>query len=131
MHLNIGQSQRITVEAPLLWGGDPVLQVVAGEKYHIVVPPGQYWYDSWVKTTPKGFFNPLLWFSGRRVKGVKCFALCGSIGQGDQPYCFYIGDQDTDLTVPKSGNLYFFPNDSKDHYGNNSGRVVVAVRRLG
>lgn len=85
--------------------------------------------DSCIKTNVEGFFNPLLWISGRRMRGVKCFVLCGTIGK-DESNHFKIGSSLTNFTVPATGELYFFPNDSISHYDNNSGTIEVIVTRI-
>jgi hypothetical protein len=129
MHLTPSQSTPITIQAIDFHAGDPVLHVEAGETYSFACPPGQQWKDSWVKTGPDGFVNLLLWISGRRLKGVKCFCLCGSIGKDDK-HLFAIGSRLDQYEMPASGDLYFFANDYKNAYKNNSGSINVVVTRL-
>lgn len=128
MHILPHQSVTVSVDARELFGGTPLLSVTKGEVYSFSADKKQVWKDSWVKTNVEGFFNILLWFSGRRVNGVKCFALCGTIGK-DETNHFKIGSSLSNFTIPTTGELYFFPNDSIRHYDNNEGTIEVVVTR--
>lgn len=129
MNISPGQTVTISVEATELFGGSPILTVTKGDVYSFSASKHQIWEDSWVKTNVEGFFNPLLWISGRRVRGVKCFALCGTIGK-DESHHFRIGSSLEHFDVPATGKLYFFPNDSISHYHNNKGTIEVVVTRI-
>lgn len=110
------------------YGGSPVLRVEAGEIYNFECPAGQQWKDWYVSSGPDGFSNPLLLLSGRRLKGVKCFTLCGAVGKNED-HLFRIGHRLTGYQVPVSGDLYFFANDAWKFYGNNKGEMRVNVTR--
>lgn len=127
--LVIGDALEIKVCAKEKFSAHPAIFVNKGECYAFKTLPNQRWKDWFIKTTPKGFFNFLLLFSGRRVKKVKCFALCGTI-QKNEEHHFYIGNTNVEHTVPISGDLYFFANDYIKAYGNNKGAISVNVKRL-
>lgn len=110
------------------YGGSPVLRVEAGEIYNFECPAGQQWKDWYVSSGPDGYSNPLLLLSGRRLKGVKCFTLCGAVGKSEE-HLFRIGHSLTGYQVPVSGDLYFFANDAWKFYGNNKGEMRVKVTR--
>jgi hypothetical protein len=128
MRVSINEDILITIQAKDLYGGTPTLTVEAGQIYSFEVLPNQEWHDAFIRTDADGFFNFLLWFSGRRVKGVKCFTLCGTIGQNEEQH-FKIGQNLQHFKISTSGELYFFPNDSIRHYGNNKGSIKLTVRR--
>lgn len=129
LKLQPGESVNVIVEAKDLFGGDPELIVEKGEYYLFEVPENQKWKDWCINTNADGFINPLLLISGRRVKGVRCFTLCGTIGKNED-YHFKIGSFLENYKIPISGSLYFFPNDSIRHYSNNSGAILVTVTRI-
>lgn len=101
------------------------LPVHKGDVYEFRCDPGQHWKDWWIKTNADGFFNLLAWIAGLRVKGVKCFCLCGCYND-DEATAFPIGLHKT-ITIEKDGYLSFFANDSKNHYGNNKGTIDMTI----
>jgi hypothetical protein len=127
--INKNQEIQITVVAKDIYGGFPTLNVLAGEIYNFQVMENQTWIDSWYKTTPKGFWNFLLIFAKSRVPKAKCFCLCGTINK-DESNHFEIGEKLENYTVPIDGFLYFFPNDSINHYENNKGEINLFVKRI-
>lgn len=128
MILQIGQSVTVVVRAKLKFGGDVDIDVKVGEVYSCYADMDQVWKDSFISTNAEGFMNPLLLFSGRRLSGVRCFTLCGTINQ-DELNHFKIGSSQAGVVMPDSGKLYFFANDSSMHYSNNHGLLVVTVTR--
>lgn len=129
MKLPINLPTQIEVQAKSRHGGDPTFFVEPGEVYRFEVLPGQRWKDWWIPSGPKGYFNFLLWFAPPRLKGVNCFALCGTIGQDEQHH-FHIGEKLERYEVPVAGELYFFPNDAYDYYDNNKGSIRLTMTRL-
>lgn len=125
--MSIGKEINIKVNSIELDSSEPVITVNAGEIYEISVNANQFWCDSFVRTSPDGFFNPLLLLSGRRLKGVKC--LCGTIN-ADENNHFKIGSGIHLFTMPQSGKLFFFANDSIKHYSNNSGSISLVLKRI-
>lgn len=128
-HLEINQQMEIKVEANLHFGGDIILDVFKDEQYSFQVGQEERWTDWFKKTDADGFWNPLLLISKPRLRGVKCFALCGTIGQ-DETNHFAIGSSLRNHTISVSGQLYFFPNDSFKHYDNNKGMIIVQLKRV-
>ncbi len=124
-----GESVFIRINAKDLYGGKPELAVLKGEYYSFKVPEGQKWKDLWFSTDANGYFNPLLLISGRRVPGVRCFTLCGTIGKNEDHH-FKIGSLLENYQIPVNGSLCFFPNDSIRHYDNNCGTINVEVTRI-
>lgn len=127
--LALNDSIAIRVQADKLFGGDTVLSVNEGEEYDFEVAQSEHWTDWRKKTDADGFWNPFLIFSTKRIEGVRCFTLCGTIGKNEFNH-FSIGSERRNFPVPTSGDLYFFPNDSIKHYGNNKGSIVVKVTRV-
>jgi hypothetical protein len=128
MRLNPGQTQTVHIEAIKTFGGDPVIEVKQGEKYSFTAAEGKTWTDWFIPSTAKGFWNIILPDSMKRVRGAKCFELCGTINEGEENH-FRIGMYLPGYTITVSGDLYFFPNDSIKHYGNNKGYMKVVVKR--
>jgi hypothetical protein len=90
------------------------LPVAAGQIIEFECDKNQRWQDLFVRTSPDGFFNPLAWIAGLRVRGVKCFALCGCYND-DVRTAFKIGTGCT-IRVEKDGFLSFFANDTDGYY---------------
>ena len=101
----------------------PVRQSVS---YHITADGSQRWYDWFVKTSPKGYWNPLALMAGLRVKRAKCFCLCGCYDD-DITTAFPIGEG-CEVVADRNGYLSFFANDTEDYYGNNKGSIVVKIK---
>ena len=117
----------------LIHAADPVspagILTEAGEQYHIRTDRSERWKDAWISSSPKGFFNILAWLAGMRVKGAKCFCLCGLLN-GQEQSAFAIGLERV-LDVPEGGGtLQFFANDTPGYYHNNSGHIRLQVQRL-
>jgi hypothetical protein len=104
------------------------LRVAPGQVYQFTCDRQQRWWDLFIPTGPEGFFNPLALLPGLRVKGVRCFCLCGVYDRQDET-AFPIGSG-RELVVPRGGNLAFFANDARNFYGNNRGSVQLRVRRV-
>lgn len=127
--MKIGDQISVIVNAKELYSSEPKISVNIGESYEIKVEKNQCWKDWFVNTSPDGFFNPLLFLSGRRVKGVKCFCLCGTINANEEHH-FKIGSGTHEFIIEHNGTLLFFPNDSINHYNNNSGSISLEIKRI-
>ena len=103
----------------------PVLPAVT---YELSCDGTQRWCDSYIKTSPKGFWNPLASIAGLRVKKVKCFCLCGCYDD-DLHTAFAIGTG-CRITSDRKGYLSFFANDADAHYRNNEGSIVLKIRQV-
>ncbi len=103
------------------------VSVNKGEEYHIYSEPNQIWNDWYIKASPDGYSNFIGAIWGLRVKGAKCFCLCGAYNE-DHSRVFAIGSDKT-FIIEDSGTLSFFANDVKGFYGNNRGVIAINVRR--
>ena len=106
-----------------------VIATETGEKYHVWCNSDQYWTDWFIKSSPEGFFNILAFIAGFRVKGVKCFCLCGGYKQNINT-AFPIGMSKEFAVSESGGELSFFANDSPNYYKNNKGSIVINVERI-
>ncbi|WP_428331622.1 DUF2235 domain-containing protein [Mucilaginibacter sp.] len=104
------------------------LSVLAGETYVFTCDGSQRWNDSWISTSPKGYFNPLASLFGMRVKGQACFCLCGTYECRDE-LAFGIGTGAQQVTS-SAGILSFFANDTQGFYFNNKGQVNLSIKRI-
>lgn len=104
------------------------LPVAAGQVIEFNCNENQRWKDAWFNSSPKGFFNPLAWMVGLRVRGVKCFCLCGCYND-DLKTAFKIGTG-CYLEVKKDGYLSFFANDTEGYYYNNYGAVELEIKKM-
>ncbi len=105
------------------------VEVIAGEVYHIWCDKGQWWVDMVIPAGPNGYYNPLANLFGQRVKGVKCFCLCGTYDNNDKR-AFAIGSA-AEIKITRSGQLSFFANDVPGYEWNNWGTIQVNIERLG
>ncbi|GAB5472417.1 MAG: hypothetical protein Mars2KO_05160 [Maribacter sp.] len=107
------------------------LSIKAGQQYRFEVDDKDIWVDFFLSCNAKGFRNIFLRKRDRRVRKVRCFHLCGTIGMNDD-HNFPIG-LETEYHVLHSGNLHFFANDKKDSWFanfNNFGCIHVNIARL-
>ena len=105
------------------------IEVSVGQVYSFTCAASQHWTDWYIKSGPNGFFNFFAWIAGLRVKGVKCFCLCGAYNDDYKNKGFPIGTG-REVAINESGTLSFFANDAPGHYGNNKGSVIMNVTRL-
>ena len=87
------------------------------------------WVDFFRPCNADGFDNVFLADRRKRVPGVKCFVLCGTIEENEEDH-FALGTSPEDWQAPKEGKLYFFPNDDIRFYWNNSGKILLKVERI-
>jgi hypothetical protein len=125
--LEIGQTKELEIHAKEKWSSHRVV-TSQGQKYRIWCEGKQQWKDSFFNSSPDGFFNLLAYIAGQRVKGVKCFCLCGAYNE-DISTGFAIGSL-KEFDVMVSGQLSFFPNDTSWAYGNNKGKIKINVLRI-
>lgn len=124
--LQQGEEIQIEIFSNEYWSSKKI-NTTAGQKYRIWSEPSQFWKDWLTKTSPEGFFNILSYIAGQRVKGAKCFCLCGAYDKQESTG-FAIGKvKEFDA---QGGELSFFANDTKWAYGNNKGSIIINVIRL-
>ncbi len=125
--LSVGEQKTLLLCAKDVYSKEKLL-VSPNEVYLFSCDEDQSWADWFIKTTPKGFFNPLASIQGLRVKKVKCFCLCGAYNQSDEG-AFAIG-MHNEVTMQEAGNLSFFANDTAGYYHNNKGSIKVTIERI-
>jgi len=103
------------------------IEVKKGQQYSFERHNDERWCDFFIHCGPDGYSNPLASLFGMRVKGVKCFTLCGSYNASDQN-AFLIGSS-AEVTITVDGILNFFANDTPGFYINNSGKISMRVTR--
>jgi hypothetical protein len=118
---------QLTIHADQRYSRDGLI-VNTGERYLFQVDKNDRWIDLFIPSSANGFTNPLAMISGIRIKGVKCFCLCGCLNEDDTS-AFPIGTS-AEITMKQSGNLSFFPNDSWDYYKYNFGFVNLKIKRI-
>jgi len=106
------------------------IQVKKGSTYIIEVLPNQKWKDLTISSDADGFINKHLKENKKRVKGVKCFALCGTIGKHEENH-FLIGSYKR-WTCERDGELFFFANDHRHwfFYLNNWGKIKIKITEI-
>jgi hypothetical protein len=104
------------------------IEVYKNETYQIWCDKGQWWFDLLIPATPNGYFNPLANLFGQRLKGTKCFCLCGAYNDADR-HAFAIGKGQT-IKIAHNGKLSFFANDVRGYEWNNWGSITVNIKRV-
>lgn len=117
------------------WSG---VTIESGGKYQIAPKPDQTWEDGGITCGPQGWVTEdLPWYKesfakfledNRRANDQNWFALMAALGDRDK-HSQLVGEGVT-LTAPGTFDLYFFANDLKSRYGNNSGFMDVVIQRL-
>ena len=108
--------------------------LTAGKTYRIEVPPGQHWWDLYIRYGPQGGTTGPLQraLAGKlRFKGAKAeyFTLIGTIGESLE-HAFVIGEGPCTFTAPASGELVCFANDLDSAYWNNFGAIKLTILEL-
>lgn len=124
--LNIAETITLTINAADRYSAS-MLAVNNNEQYTFKVNSDQKWKDWYVSANADGYFNFLAALLGQRVKGAKCFCLCGAYDEDDST-AFVIGSFKT-IVINKNGTINFFANDSRGFYFNNSGSIQLSVTR--
>jgi len=140
--LKKGQSRSFTVYANQKFSSSRVL-VKAGEKYQFAIDLDQRWFDGPVTANPKGWLKEseaeLAWYSKlfikaaeshRRHPKAKWFEVLGSVNRNDQQPVRLTEYLQKPWEARESGELYAFPNDLEDKYGNNLGSLQVSIKRV-
>lgn len=117
----------VPVDSSLRYSAD-TLKVRTGEKYRFSAKREQRWNDWFVSASADGFTNPLAMLAGLRVRGTKCFCLCGCYDHNDTD-AFPIGTFKEE-SIKRDGTLSFFANDALGYYKNNSGVIILSIERL-
>lgn len=132
MQLAPGERITVTVQANDHFGAlDIVLTVEEGEVYSFFTNPDDKWKDLIIKRNAEGFNNPLVADNKKRISDAKVMELCGTIDENEENH-FRIGVTRENVSIPKTGKLYFFANDHRADfaYRNNRGEMLVEVIRV-
>src|SRR5687768_16204758 len=100
--MQIGDELLLTICAKDKFSFDKIA-VISGQVFEFTCDRKQRWKDWYINSGPDGFFNLPAWLIGLRVKGVKCFCLCGAYNDQDKG-AFAIGSQKL-VHVRKAGTL--------------------------
>lgn len=124
MKIPENESITIVIKARKTWN-ETDIEVAPGEEYDFEAS-GQ-WKDLLEKTDADGYTNAYmeLWNALKRSKGNLWFALIGSVDKNGD---FLIGKQKT-VAIQEKGLLYFFANDARFFYWNNSGKLQLTITR--
>jgi hypothetical protein len=125
--LGVGELRELEVVAACIYSSERI-QVSAGQEYEIRCDPDQTWKDAIIKTGPEGFINPLALLAGIRLKGTKCFCLCGAFDETEKDL-FPIGIGKNIIIPEGKKSMSFFANDAIRHYENNKGAMTIQVLR--
>jgi len=136
LRLTLNQEIKVSVLAKQPYS-DTYIEVKEGEEYQFSVAPNDKWTDFVIKKNANGFNNIFIAKRNLRLPAAKCFMLCGTIDKNEENH-FPIGISLLDFTIPKSGELYFFANDSKKKnkegefkwYNNNKGCIILTMKRV-
>ena len=124
--LNIGDQVTLTIRARQPYS-DETIDVKEGEVYNVHCHEKQYWIDLFIPASPAGYYNPLANLVGQRLKGTKCFCLCGVYDRNDTT-AFEIG-KGRNITCQLTANISFFANDVPGFDWNNWGKITINVKR--
>lgn len=126
---------RVLAAEQFNWSG---VTIESGAQYEITAKPNQTWEDGDITCGPQGWVTEdLPWYKesfakffedNRRANDQNWFALMAALGDRDK-HSILVG-KGTTLTAPHTYDLYFYANDLKSRYGNNSGFIDVSIKRL-
>ncbi len=104
--------------------------LVDGADYEFKVGGDQQWFDAQITTTADGYDRWWLhWARGmQRFADADLFTLIGQVGS-DSSSAFAIGTN-CRQRAKGNGELFCYANDVASMYWNNSGCVVLTIRRL-
>ena len=131
MRLTVGDAPvKVEVAAERFWNELPQVYLEAGGKYEFAVVDGPHnWIDGDVTETngAEGYELPALkpFKKLARLDSAGWMALVGSVDRTD---FFRIGKSNT-FTPKQSGEFSCFANDAIFKYGNNKGRLTVAIKQ--
>lgn len=130
-----GERASFPVEAAKPWNHSG-LELVAGRRYRLEVVAVEDWRDASLPADPERGVLEVPWLIGNpiarlglRVRKINYFVLVGCIDE-DERLAFPIGAGRT-IAAPATGELTAFANDWRIAYGNNRGRLTLAVEALG
>lgn len=138
-------AENIKINADCKWNDTGVI-LVSGENY--LLKMDGYWYDSGIKSDATGYTTndkQVPWYSWlalnltsrlRRQPTSDWFSLIGCIGDSEDK-CFDIGkklkvsiDNSVVISAKETGTLYCYANDVSFAYGNNSGYIILSIKKL-
>ena len=139
--LQVGESKTIVIYANRKFNRSGLL-LLTGASYVFKVRANQVWYDSGIRTTPKGWNRKTqelglkeifiqLQEGKRRCPDADWFELVGGIGTDDSELFRILRHTkaSSPYTPEQSGEFYAFANDLDRFYSNNLGSVEVTIKR--
>lgn len=137
--LAVDETHTSTVHAELKynWSG---VELEEGHRYEFIVDATQRWTDGDLEACgPDGWKSEQLpWYKEkiveafekrRRCKKADWFEIIGALDDEDKDL-LRILSEDKIYTAPRNAELYFFANDLESKYGNNTGAIEVAIKRV-
>jgi hypothetical protein len=121
------ETAELTICAKEHYSSDALL-VQASEVYEFSCSTRDKWTDWFISSNANGFWNPLAILSGLRLRGVKCFTLCGCMDQNEQKL-FSIGTH-LRSKMSETASVSFFANDAFNFYDNNKGSIRLTIKRI-
>lgn len=120
------------IDSKKKWNEEQSVPMIKGAKYRITANKKQQWKDSHLISYADGIngnlFNKLgALLKLKRHNASKWMCLMGSLNK-TKP-CVEIG-MGCEYKCPESGKFYFFANDAWWFYGNNCGKIEIAVERI-
>lgn len=115
------------------FGNGTGLKINASDVYEVTIPADQFWYDK-ARRSPApqgdtgGSITKRLGFI-KHHKDVCWFALMATVNHNDEQAKILLKDTNN-IISGLNGELSFYVNDASSFYGNNSGRIVVRIKRI-
>jgi hypothetical protein len=128
--LHVDETAYVCVYADQLWN-DSGIDMGWGQRYTIIVPPGEKWTSGRRTCDADGYSSSWLMRPSekfRRVPEAKWSQLIGAIGRSTKS-AIIIGKGSSDLLVRFPGRLYLFANDLPWLCWKNKGTIAVRVTR--
>ena len=136
---NIGDSEDFIVYAEdfYSWSG---VQLKEGQIYQFEIASDQHWQDASIVCDATGWTSDELpWYKesivkhledNRRLPKANWFELCGSLDDNEDYFRIGSGGEQNRYTDTRDAELYTFANDLLAKYGNNTGELLVTIKRI-
>lgn len=138
-----GEQRTFPVQASLRFTSSRIL-VRAGETYRFEIDDRQRWFDGGITASPRGWLpaeeQALPWYQQQLIRTQECkrrhpnaewFEVLGTVNRDDGTLFRPLEHLAHGWEPRESGELYCFPNDLLERYGNNLGSIQVTIIRVG